>query len=97
MVFNLALYAALAVFAFGLSYKMSTLFSRSIGISATNFSASDRASAAAKGITGVVFSGKVIDLIKAFFLDVLFQHRILKEDFLRWLMHMLIFYGFMLL
>ena len=97
MVFNLALYAALAVFALGLIYKISTWFSRSIGISATNFSTSDRASAAAKGIAGVVFSGKVIDLIKAFFLDVLFQHRILKEDFLRWLMHMLIFYGFMLL
>ncbi|MBW1842140.1 MAG: hypothetical protein JRI75_10170, partial [Deltaproteobacteria bacterium] len=54
MVFNLALYAALAVFALGLIYKISTWFSRSIGISATNFSASDRASAAAKGIAGVV-------------------------------------------
>ncbi|MFC1516060.1 4Fe-4S dicluster domain-containing protein [Thermodesulfobacteriota bacterium] len=97
MVFNLALYASLAVFALGLIYKISTWFTRSIGISAKDFSASDRASAAAKGIAGVVFSGKVVDLIKAFFLDVLFQQRILKEDFLRWLMHMLIFYGFMLL
>ncbi|MFH1984056.1 MAG: 4Fe-4S dicluster domain-containing protein, partial [Pseudomonadota bacterium] len=75
----------------------STWFSRNIGISAKDYSPSERVSAAAKGIAGVVFSAKVVDLVKAFFVDVLFQQRILKEDFSRWLMHMLIFYGFMLL
>jgi heterodisulfide reductase subunit C len=36
-------------------------------------------------------------LIKAFILDVVFQRRALKEDFLRWIMHMLLYGGFMLL
>jgi len=97
MVFNLLLYASLAVFFIGLIYKISTWFSRSIGIAGKDISTSERVSAAAKGIAGVVFSGKVLILIKAFFLDVLFQQRILKEDFLRWLMHMFIYTGFMLL
>jgi heterodisulfide reductase subunit C/nitrate reductase gamma subunit len=97
MIFNLLLYASLAIFLLGLIYKISTWFSRNIGISARDFSTSERVSAAAKGIAGVIFSARVVDLVKAFFVDVLFQQRILKEDFLRWLMHMLIFYGFMLL
>ena len=38
-----------------------------------------------------------MDLIKVLILDVILQRRILKEDALRWVMHMLIFVGFMLL
>jgi heterodisulfide reductase subunit C/nitrate reductase gamma subunit len=49
------------------------------------------------GILRTVFSIKVLTLIKVFILDVLFQARILREDILRWLMHMFIFWGFMLL
>jgi heterodisulfide reductase subunit C/nitrate reductase gamma subunit len=97
MFFNLLLYASLAVFAIGMIYKISTWFSRKIGISAKDISTSDRVSAAAKGIAGVIFSEKVLLLLKAFFLDVLLQQRILKEDFLRWMMHMCIYAGFMLL
>ncbi|UCD90221.1 MAG: 4Fe-4S dicluster domain-containing protein [Desulfobacterales bacterium] len=97
MAFTLSLYISLAIFCLGLIYKMSTWFMRKIGISAENFSTSDRVSAAARGILGVVFSGKILTLIKVFVLDVVLQRRILKEDFLRWLMHMLIYAGFMLL
>ncbi|MFH2220251.1 MAG: hypothetical protein ABII68_11420, partial [Pseudomonadota bacterium] len=67
MIFNLLLYASLAVFLLGLIYKISTWFSRNIGISAKDYSPSERVSAAAKGIAGVVFSAKVVDLVKAFF------------------------------
>jgi len=97
MVFNLLLYISLAIFTFGLIYKISTWFSRSIGISAKEIPTSQRVSAAVKGIASVIFSAKIVTLIKVFFLDVLLQHRIIKEDFLRWLMHMLIYSGFMLL
>ena len=97
MLFTTLLYISLAIFLLGLIYRVSTWFSRNIGISATAFTTSERISAAAKGVIGVIFSAKILTLLKVFILDVLLQRRIIKEDFLRWLMHMFIFAGFMLL
>ncbi|MFZ0483963.1 MAG: 4Fe-4S dicluster domain-containing protein [Desulfobacterales bacterium] len=97
MVFNVLLYISLGIFILGLIYKVYTWFSLKIGISAQDYTLSQRFSAAVKGTVGVVFSSKILLLIKAFILDVLLQRRILKEDFLRWLMHMLLYGGFMLL
>jgi heterodisulfide reductase subunit C/nitrate reductase gamma subunit len=97
MVFTASLYASLIIFALGLMIKIWTWFSRTIGTSAQQIPASERVSAAVKGIFGVVFSAKILTLIKVFILDVVLQIRILKEDFLRWVMHMLIYVGFMLL
>ena len=95
--FSISLYIALAIFGLGLAYKTSTWFSRNIGITAKDYTTSERVSAAVKGILGVIFSAKILTLIKVFILDVVLQRRILKEDFLRWFMHMLIYIGFMLL
>ena len=97
MVFNVLLYISLGIFILGLIYKVYTWFSRKIGISAKDYTPSQRFSAAVKGLVGVVFSSKILLLIKAFILDVLLQRKILKENFLRWMMHMLLYGGFMLL
>ncbi len=97
MVFNVLLYISLGIFILGLIYKVYTWFSMKIGISAQDYTPSQRFSAAIKGTFGVIFSSKIVLLIKAFILDVLLQKRILKEDFLRWMMHMLLYGGFMLL
>jgi heterodisulfide reductase subunit C/nitrate reductase gamma subunit len=97
MVFNVLLYVSLGIFILGLIYKAYTWFSRRIGVSAQNYTSAQRFSAAVKGTFSVIFSPKILLLIKAFVLDVVFQKRILKEDFLRWLMHMLLYGGFMLL
>ncbi len=97
MLFTVLLYISLFVFLFGLIYKVSTWFSRKIGIASQNFTTSERISAAVKGILGVIFSPKILILVKVFIVDVVLQRRILKEDFLRWIMHMLISIGFMLL
>jgi heterodisulfide reductase subunit C/nitrate reductase gamma subunit len=97
MVFNVLLYISLGIFVLGLIYKAYTWFSRKIGVSARNYTTSQRFSAAVKGTVKVVFSSKILRLIKAFILDVVFQRRALKENFLRWLMHMLLYGGFMLL
>jgi heterodisulfide reductase subunit C len=91
------LYISLALFAAGLLYKISTWFTRRIGVAAKEFTSSDRFGAAVKGIVGVIFSGKLLTLLKVFILDVVLQLRVLKEDFTRWLMHMLIYSGFILL
>jgi heterodisulfide reductase subunit C/nitrate reductase gamma subunit len=97
MVFNVLLYISLGIFILGLIYKAYTWFSMKIGISAQDYTPSQRFSAAVKGTVGVIFSSKILRLIKAFILDVVFQRRALKEDFLRWMMHMLLYGGFMLL
>ena len=97
MVFNVLLYISLGIFILGLIYKAYTWFSRKIGVFALEYTTSQRISAAVKGTVKVVFSSKIFRLIKAFILDVLLQRRALKENFLRWLMHMLLYGGFMLL
>ena len=97
MVFNVLLYAALIIFLLGMLHKISTWFSRKIGMAADQITTAQRVSAAIKGIAGVIFSLKCLVLIKVYILDVLLQRRILREDALRWVMHMLIYGGFMLL
>ena len=45
-------------------------------------------------ITGTIFSRNIRHLAKSMFIDLLFQHRIIKASLLRWCMHGLIFFGF---
>jgi len=97
MFFIISLYVALAVFALGLLYKISTWFRYRIGLDARELSAAERTSAAIKGITLTLFSSKIFILLRVFILDVLLQIRVLRQDFLRWLMHICLYVGFMLL
>ena len=95
--FLISLYIALILFAGGLIYKVSTWFRYSLDSADPQITATKRLVAAIKGIFLTVFSAKIVTLIKVFVLDVLIQARVLREDFLRWIMHMLIFWGFILL
>ena len=97
MIFRVLLYFELAVFIIGLIYKVSTWFIRTIGTSPKDITPSHRLLAFVKGFIRTIFSKKIITLINTLILDVILQRRILKEDFTRWLMHMLIYGGFMLL
>ena len=97
MFYDIVLYASLIIFALGIIYKISTWFRRSIGMNAGDIPAFKRLAAAIQGLLKVLFSSKILTLLKVFVLDVVFQIRVFKEDFLRWLMHMLIYGGFMLL
>ncbi len=95
--FDTLFYTSLTVFLLGLIYKISTWFTKNIGSLGKNISSAQRVQSAGKGIIGVIFSSKILMLLKAVVLDVLLQQRTLKESVTRWLAHMLIFYGFMLL
>ncbi|MBW2143401.1 MAG: 4Fe-4S dicluster domain-containing protein [Deltaproteobacteria bacterium] len=97
MFFYISLYIALAVFVVGLVYKFSTWFRYDIGIEAGRVSTSARVSGAIKGIVWTLFSVKILTLVKVFVFDVILQLKILRQDFLRWLMHICIYVGFMLL
>ncbi len=97
MSFNALLYTSLAIFGIGLLYKVFTWFFFKIGFQGHEATTGQRVGAAAAGIAGTVFSAKILTLLKVFFVDILLQIRILKTDALRWVMHMLMFWGFMLL
>ncbi|MCD6293821.1 MAG: 4Fe-4S dicluster domain-containing protein [Deltaproteobacteria bacterium] len=97
MFFDSLLYGSLLIFIVGSAYKSYTWVSRQITGPELPYSTGQRISQVLKGILGVIFSGRVVTLVKVLILDVILQRRILKEDSLRWVMHMLIFVGFMLL
>jgi len=97
MFLKVSLYISLVIFLIALIYKVSTWFRYKIGIGAAEISTSTRFFSALKGIVSTIFSVKILTLLKAFVLDVLLQFRILREDFLRWIMHIFIYGGFMLL
>jgi len=97
MFLSTSLYVALSIFSLGLLYKISTWFRYKIGIQSIEIPTSERFFSALKGILLTVFSPKILTLLKVFVLDALLQLRILKEDLLRWVMHICIYGGFMLL
>jgi heterodisulfide reductase subunit C/nitrate reductase gamma subunit len=95
--FDYLFYSSLVIFLLGLIYKISTWFTKKIGTLGKDITTAQRLQSAITGILGVIFSSKILHLIEAVVLDILFQRRVFKESVTRWLAHMLIFYGFMLL
>ena len=95
--FNALFFIAFIIFLLGLIYKISNWFTKKFGDAGKNFTALQRVTLAATGIGQVLFSPKLLSVLKALLVDILLQARIFKEDAWRWLAHMLIFYGFMLL
>ncbi|MBW2340050.1 MAG: 4Fe-4S dicluster domain-containing protein [Deltaproteobacteria bacterium] len=97
MFFSIALYIALAIFVGGLIYKIGTWFSLKIATQAQTISPSQRLLAAVKGIVLTILSAKILTLIKVFFLDIILQRKVFQESRFRWLIHILIYGGFMFL
>jgi heterodisulfide reductase subunit C/nitrate reductase gamma subunit len=95
--FNFLFLTSLIIFLLGLIYKVSNWFIKNIATPGQTIPTSQRVRSAAGGILGVVFSAKLLIVFKVILVDVLLQGRVFKEDATRWLAHMLIFYGFMLL
>lgn len=97
MFFSFTLYLSITIFFIGLVYRVWTWFRLRIGPEAADFSVSERAVASFKAIIATLFSSRFFVILKVLLVDVILQIRFLREDFLRWFMHMLIFIGFMLL
>jgi heterodisulfide reductase subunit C/nitrate reductase gamma subunit len=95
--FDYLFFTALTVFLIGIIYKISTWFTGKIGIAGNSITTAQRVQSAARGLAHTIFSAKILALFEALVLDVFLQRRTLKESFTRWLAHLLIFYGFMLL
>jgi len=97
MNFNILLGLSLIICLVGLIIRLSIWFSQGTRPSAPHISSAERMSAALKGTFGVIFSGRIVEMVKSFFVDLLFQKRIFDKNILRWTAHTLIFFGFILL
>lgn len=97
MVLSIALSVALIIFGMGILYKVFRWFRYSISMGAQDVSMSRRLVAAFTGIISTLFSARLFTLVKVFIIDVVLNLRIMREDALRWLMHMCIYGGFVLL
>ena len=71
MFFDLLLYGSLLIFIVGFGYKSYTWVSGQIIGPALPYSTGQRISQAIKGILGVIFSARIVDLIK-----VLIRHHV---------------------
>ena len=97
MVFTVSLYAAVFVFLAGLIYRISRWFTRKVGATGRDISAGRRFIEAVSGIARVVASRKLFTLLRVFLLEIIFQQKVLQESPLRWVMHLAVYYGFILL
>ncbi len=93
--FSAGLYISLAVFGVGLLYKVFTWFRNDVA--GTSQTTGQRVGAFIKGFFATIFSPRIGGLLKSFILDGLLQLRVLRDSPTRWVMHMCIYAGFMLL
>ncbi len=97
MLYKVLLNTSLIIFSLGLFYKIFSWLGCNPRLKTTESSWTIRLQAGFTGIVKTVFSKKLFTLLKIFITDIIFQIRTLKEDPWRWFMHILIYWGFMLL
>ncbi|HOT44469.1 MAG TPA: 4Fe-4S dicluster domain-containing protein [Spirochaetota bacterium] len=91
------LYMALGICALGILIRIARWFAADIGPRSAVIPVWMRVAAATKGFVATVFSLRFFLFFKVLVLDVMLQARIIKTDLSRWIMHIFIFFGFMLL
>ena len=94
MFHEIALLTALSFLCAGTILEISAWSRHTVGPQKEELRGPCRVAAALRAIVNIALSRKVLTAIKAFLLEVTFQSGTLKEDTLRWLMHMFIFSGF---
>jgi heterodisulfide reductase subunit C/nitrate reductase gamma subunit len=92
--FRIALYGSLAICLLGLLWRVSTWFHLRVGPDACNVTVFQRLITAVRGAVSVTFSRGLVHVLRAFFVDVVFQNRLFAREKLRWLGHQLILTGF---
>lgn len=91
------LYASIAVCAGGVIFRAVRWFFLNTGPETGRAPVTARAAAVLRGFIASLFSLKFFLFFKLLIFDVILQTRIIRTDFLRWLMHFLIFSGVTLL
>jgi heterodisulfide reductase subunit C len=95
MLFTTLLYVSLAIFGIGTLWRLTTWLTIRIGPKAPDDGPGTRIKAVLTGVAKAVFSARLITTIKIGLLDAVLQIKVARLDWPRWLMHALIFFGFM--
>lgn len=95
MFFTQTLYLSLAICLVGMLLRVYTWLTLEIGPHRSGNALGTRLKAAVAGFAAAVLSLKLFTVLKIVLLDVILQVRVARDDFTRWLMHALIFSGFM--
>lgn len=97
MFYDILFYASMLIFVIGIIYRCYTWFTWKVGDIAHQQRGIDRLASAARGLFSTIFSIRLFYMIQEFFINILFQWKLLRQNYVRWAMHMLIFAGFLLL
>jgi heterodisulfide reductase subunit C/nitrate reductase gamma subunit len=97
MFYTISLYGALALFGIGCIYKIVTWLTMTPTPASRGISPATRLTSTVTGIITAIFSKKLLTLLKVFILDGILQRKVFIENRFRWLIHILIYGGFMLL
>jgi len=90
-------YLAATICLLGTIWRLSRWFDISIGPEGRHATFCDRLRSAAAALAHALGSRKSAPVLLALAADVVFQRRIFKQSLVRWIMHMGLFYGFVLL
>lgn len=94
MIYTYCFFLSLAVFLIGISYRFVQFFRVTIGPKEA-FPHLKRPSGFFAGVSVTLISPvRLFRLFKSLVLDVVLQLQLLRQDFLKWIMHLFIFYGF---
>jgi heterodisulfide reductase subunit C/nitrate reductase gamma subunit len=97
ILFQMALYASLAVCALGLLWRAIGWLRIRIGPDTREFTPARRAAVALRRAASTLLSRRVLQVLGAFFLDALLLRRLFAKQKLRWFAHLLVVVGFTLL
>ncbi len=90
-------YVALTVCLLGMFWRMGRWFAVSIGPEGRGATLFGRVASGVAAVIKTLFSRKIVAILSTLAADVVLQRRIFKQSFIRWIMHMGLFYGVVLL
>jgi heterodisulfide reductase subunit C len=95
MLYTWSFFIALAVFLIGIIYRIIGYFRLNIGPDRAEFTTADRIKAFLSSLFGILVSPvQMFNLFKTVILNVVFQVPLMRQDPLKWFMHICIYWGF---
>ncbi|NWH06201.1 4Fe-4S dicluster domain-containing protein [Desulfobacter latus] len=95
MLYTWSLFIASTVFLIGIIYRIIGFFRLNIGPDRAEFTTADRVKAFLLGLLDILISPvRMFHLFKTIILDVVLQLPLMRQDSLKWFMHICIYWGF---
>jgi len=95
VLYTWSFFIASAVFLIGIIYRTIGFFRLTIGPDGSEFTTADRIKAFLSGLFGILVSpARIFCFFKTVILDVVLQLPLMRQDSLKWFMHICIFWGF---